>query len=53
MGLLWLVAAVLLIAWLLGIGGVYTIGSIVHLFLVLAVIAVVISLITGPRRTVV
>ncbi len=50
--ILWLVAAILLVAWLLGIGGVYTIGSVVHVLLVLAVIAVVVNLFTG-RRTVV
>ena len=47
--LLWLIAAVLLIAWLLGVGGVYTIGSMVHLLLVLAIIAVVVNLFTGRR----
>lgn len=50
--LLWLLAAVLLVAWLLGVGGVYSIGGIVHLLLVLAIIAVVVNLFTG-RRTVV
>jgi hypothetical protein len=50
--LLWAVAALLLVAWLLGIGGVYTVGSIVHVLLVLAVVAIIINLITG-RRTVV
>jgi len=50
--ILWLIAAVLLVAWLLGIGGVYSIGGIVHVLLVLAVVAIIINLITG-RRTVV
>jgi hypothetical protein len=50
--ILWLLAAILLVAWLLGIGGVYTIGSIVHVLLVLAVIAVVVNLFTGRRTTV-
>ena len=48
--LLWLIAAVLLIAWLLGIGGVYSIGSMVHILLVLAIVAVVINLFTSRRR---
>jgi uncharacterized membrane protein YtjA (UPF0391 family) len=51
--ILWLVAAVLLVAWLLGIGGVYTIGGIVHVLLVLAIVAIVINLLTGRRTTVV
>lgn len=50
--ILWLVAAVLLVAWLLGIGGVYSIGGLVHALLVLAIVAIVINLLTG-RRTVV
>ena len=41
--ILWLIAAVLLVAWLLGIGGVYSIGGIVHVLLVLAVIAVIMT----------
>jgi hypothetical protein len=51
--ILWLIAAVLLVAWLLGIGGVYTIGGLVHILLVLAVIAIVINLFTGRRGSVV
>jgi hypothetical protein len=50
--ILWLVAAVLLVAWLLGIGGVYSIGGLVHVLLVLAIVAIIINLLTG-RRTVV
>ena len=50
--ILWLIAAVLLVAWLLGIGGVYSIGGLVHILLVLAIVAVVVNLFTG-RRTVV
>src|SRR5688572_7794959 len=50
--ILWLIAAVLLVAWLLGIGGVYSIGGLVHVLLVLAIVAIVVNLFTG-RRTVV
>ena len=50
--ILWLVAAVLLVAWLLGIGGVYSIGGLVHILLVLAIVAIVINLFTGRRTTV-
>ena len=50
--ILWLIAAVLLVAWLLGIGGVYSIGGLVHILLVLAIVAIVVNLFTG-RRTVV
>jgi uncharacterized membrane protein YtjA (UPF0391 family) len=50
--LLWLIAAILLVAWLLGVGGVYSIGGLVHILLVLAIVAVVINLFTGRRHVV-
>lgn len=42
---------ILLIAWLLGLVGVYQIGSLVWLLFVAAIIALVVQLATG-RRTV-
>jgi hypothetical protein len=50
--ILWLLAAVLLVAWLLGVGGVYSVGGLVHILLILAVVAVIFNLFVG-RRTVV
>ncbi len=50
--MLWTLFVILLIAWLLGLVGVYQIGSIIWLFFLAAVIVVLIQLITG-RRTVV
>jgi hypothetical protein len=50
--LLWTIFAILLIGWLLGLVGVYEIGAIVHLLLVVAVVVLILQLITG-RRTVV
>jgi hypothetical protein len=50
--ILWLIAAVLLVAWLLGIGGVYSIGGLVHILLVLAIVAIVVNLFTGRRSVV-
>ena len=49
--MLYTLAVILLIAWLLGIGGVYTIGAIVHLLLVIAIVLFIVGLVTG--RTVV
>jgi uncharacterized membrane protein len=46
------VAVILLIAWLLGIVGTYTIGAFVHVLLVVALVLFVVGLLTG-RRTVV
>lgn len=43
------IAVILLMAWLLGIVGVYTIGWYIHLLLVLAVIMVLIRIIRGEN----
>jgi uncharacterized membrane protein YtjA (UPF0391 family) len=45
-------AIILLIAWLLGVVGTYTIGAFVHVLLVVALVLFVVSFLTG-RRTVV
>jgi len=45
-------AVILLIAWLLGVVGTYTIGAFVHVLLVIAVVLFIVSLVSG-RRTVV
>jgi uncharacterized membrane protein YtjA (UPF0391 family) len=45
-------ALVLLVAWLLGIVGTYTIGTYVHILLVMAIVLFLVSFMTG-RRTLV
>jgi len=50
--MLYTLAVILLVAWLLGLVGTYTIGAAVHLLLVLAVVLFVIGLASG-RSTVV
>ncbi len=47
--MLWTIAAVLLILWLVGLVSSYTLGGFIHLLLLLAVIVVVVRLITGRR----
>jgi hypothetical protein len=42
-------AVILLIAWLLGIVGTYTVGAFVHLLLVAAIVLFIISLLSGRR----
>jgi hypothetical protein len=44
-------AVILLIAWLLGVVGTYTIGTFVHVLLVIAIVLFLVSFISG-RRTV-
>src|SRR5262245_26327952 len=50
--MLYTLAVILLIAWLLGIVGTYTIGAFVHVLLVIALVLFVVGLLSG-RRTVV
>lgn len=49
--MLWTITIVLLVLWVLGFTTFHTVGSWVHLLLVLAVISVVINLIRGRRVT--
>jgi hypothetical protein len=50
--MLYTIAVVLLIAWLLGIVGTYTIGAFVHVFLVIALVLFVVGLFSGRRSLV-
>jgi uncharacterized membrane protein YtjA (UPF0391 family) len=50
--MLYTLAVILLVAWLLGFVGLYTIGSIVHVLLVIAIVLFLVGLVSG-RRTVV
>lgn len=45
--MLYTIAVVLLILWLLGIVTSYTVGGFIHILLVIAVIAVLLRLISG------
>jgi len=45
--MLWTIAIVLLILWLLGMVSSYTLGGFIHILLVLAVIAVLVRIIQG------
>jgi hypothetical protein len=45
--MLWTIAVLLLILWLLGMVSSYTLGGFIHILLVLAVIAILIRLIQG------
>ena len=48
--MLYTIAVILLIAWLLGIVGTYTIGAFVHVLLLVAVVLGLVGLL-GGRRT--
>jgi len=47
--MLYTIAVVLLIAWLLGFVGIYTIGSFVHVLLVVALVLFLVGLLSGRR----
>ena len=49
--MLYTIALILLILWLLGLVTSFTAGGLVHLLLVLALVVVVYELITGRRAT--
>ena len=47
--MLWTIAVVLAILWLLGLVSSYTMGGFIHILLVLAIIIVLINVIQGRR----
>jgi hypothetical protein len=47
--MLWKVAVVLLVLWLLGLVSSYTLGGFIHILLVVAVIVVLVQVIQGKR----
>ena len=50
--MLYTIAVVLIILWLLGLITGYTMGSFIHILLVIAVIMIVLNLISGRKRLV-
>lgn len=49
MDLLWTLAIILLILWLVGLVTSYTLGGFIHILLVLAIIVILIRVIQGRR----
>ena len=47
--MLWTISVVLVILWLLGLVSGYTMGSYIHLLLVIAIITVLLRVIKGRR----
>lgn len=52
MNLLWAVAVVFFVLWLLGFAAFHVTSGLIHILLVLAVIAVIVRLVSGGPRTV-
>ena len=47
--MLWTIAVVLAVLWLLGVVSGYTMGSFIHILLVIAIITVLVRVIQGRR----
>jgi hypothetical protein len=47
--MLWTIAAILIVLWLLGLVSSYTLGGFIHILLVLAIVVIVINVIQGRR----
>jgi len=49
--MIWTLAIVLLLLWLLGLLTSYTLGGLIHILLVVALVVVVLNLLQGRRRS--
>lgn len=47
--MLWTIAVILVVLWLLGLVSSYTLGGFIHILLVVAIVIVVINLVQGRR----
>jgi hypothetical protein len=47
--MLWTIAVILIVLWLLGLVSSYTMGGFIHVLLVVAVIMILVNLIQGRR----
>ena len=47
--MLWTLALILMVLWLLGMIGSYTAGGLIHILLVVALVVIVVRLIQGRR----
>lgn len=48
-GMLWTICVVLIVLWLLGLVTSYTMGGLIHILLVIAIIVVLVRVIQGRR----
>jgi hypothetical protein len=47
--MLWTIAVVLIILWLLGLVSSYTLGGFIHILLVIAIVVILIRVISGRK----
>lgn len=49
--MLYTIAVLLLILWLLGLVSSYTLGGMIHILLVVALVVIIVGLVTGRRAS--
>jgi hypothetical protein len=47
--MLWTIAVILIVLWVLGLVSSYTLGGFIHILLVVAIIVIIINLVQGRR----
>jgi hypothetical protein len=47
--MLWTIAVILIVLWLLGLVSSYTLGGFIHILLVIAIVLIIINLVQGRR----
>ena len=47
--MLWTIAVILIVLWLLGLVSSYTMGGFIHILLVIAIVVIVLRLISGRK----
>ena len=47
--MLWTIAVILIVLWVLGLASAYTMGGFIHLLLVIALVTVIVRVIQGRR----
>ena len=48
--MLWTIAVILLVLWLLGLVSSYTMGGFIHVLIVVAVVIILVNFISGRKR---
>jgi hypothetical protein len=47
--MLWTIAVILIVLWVLGLVSSYTLGGFIHILLVIAIVVIIINLVQGRR----
>lgn len=47
--MLWTIAVIMVVLWLLGLVSSYTMGGLIHILLVIAIVVIVLRLISGRK----